>query len=63
MGMPTYYLWKNAALSERNIEEAKTYLKALGFRVVIFRDGDESKDINDGIKEVIKNHPFKGPDR
>jgi hypothetical protein len=53
---PTYYLWKTKDTNEEELENQKKYWSSLGFRVVIFIDGDCEKDINEGIKAVIHNH-------
>jgi len=53
---PTYYLWKTKDTNEDELENQKRYWSSLGFRVVIFIDGDCEKDINEGIKAVIHNH-------
>ena len=54
--MPTYYLWKDAAMSEDDLDTQKRYYQALGFRVVTFRDGTPAQDLNEGLKMIIKNH-------
>lgn len=54
--MPTYYLWKNAAMSDEELDTQKNYYRALGFRVVTFQDGDTTLDINEGLRAIIKNH-------
>ena len=56
MSKPTYYLWKNEFQTEQEFLNLKTKYKHLGFRVVVFGDGSPNKDINEGIKAVIKNH-------
>lgn len=56
MAKPNYYLWKTEDISMEEIERKKQHWKALGFRVVTFVDGSKEKDINEGIKAVIKNH-------
>lgn len=53
---PTYYLWKAEDVSMEELEKQKRIWMSYGFRVVIFIDGDTKKDINHGLKEVIKNH-------
>lgn len=53
---PTYYLWKSKDSKEEEIEQLKKHWTSLGFRVVIFIDGDMGKDINEGMKEIIRNH-------
>ena len=40
----------------QEFEDIKTKYRNLGFRVVTFLDSNQDKDINDGIKAVIKNH-------
>lgn len=56
MAKPTYYLWKTEDLSLEDIEIQKAYWSSFGFRVVIFIDGNKEKDINYGLKAIIKNH-------
>ena len=56
MSKPTYYLWKNEFQTPEEFEKIKTKYRELGFRVVVFGDGSPDKDINEGIKAVIKNH-------
>lgn len=56
MSKPTYYLWRNEFKSEQEFEEIKTKYRSLGFRVVTFLDGSQDKDINEGIRAVIRNH-------
>lgn len=56
MSKPTYYLWRNEFQTEQEFEEIKTKYRSLGFRVVTFLDGNQEKDINEGIRAVISNH-------
>ena len=56
MSKPTYYLWRNEFQTQQEFEEIKTKYRELGFRVVTFLDGSPDKDINEGIKAVIRNH-------
>lgn len=56
MSKPTYYLWKNDFSSEKEYEIAKDKYRELGFRVVTYLDGQNDKNIHDGLKAVIKNH-------
>lgn len=56
MSKPTYYLWKTPSMTEENLNQQKQSFIKLGFRVVVFRDGDGQKDINEAIKAVIQNH-------
>ena len=56
MSKPTYYLWRNEFHTEKEFLSLKTKYKELGFRVVVFWDGSPDKDINEGIKAVVKNH-------
>ena len=56
MSKPTYYLWRNEFQTPQEFEDIKTKYRNLGFRVVTFLDSNQDKDINDGIKAVIKNH-------
>ena len=43
-------------LLEQEYETAKNRYKELGFRVVTYLDGQNDKNIHDGLKAVIKNH-------
>ena len=56
MSKPTYYLWRNDFSSEKEYETAKDKYRELGFRVVTYLDGQNDKNIHDGLKAVIKNH-------
>ena len=56
MEIPTYYLWKDAAMSDDDLDAQKKYYQTLGFRVATFQDGDATQDINEGLKTIIKNH-------
>ena len=56
MNKPTYYLWRNDFSSQQEFEEAKVLFLNLGFRVVVFLDGNSEKNIHDGLKSLIKNH-------
>ena len=56
MSKPTYYLWKNDFSSTEEYETAKDKYRKLGFRVVTYLDGQNDKNIHDGLKAVIKNH-------
>lgn len=56
MSKPTYYLWRNEFRSSKEYEFTKLKYKKLGFRVVTFQDGKSDKDINEGLRAVIKNH-------
>ncbi len=56
MSKPTYYLWKNDFSSQEEFETTKETYRKLGFRVVTFLEGQEEKDIHEGLKAVIKNH-------
>lgn len=53
---PIYYLWKTKEMSLEEIYKLKEYWSALGFRVVVFIDGDAEKDIHEGLKALIRNH-------
>jgi len=55
---PTYYLWKTEDISFEELDEQKKYWMSLGFRVVTFLDGNDNKDIHEGLKAVIKNHLY-----
>lgn len=56
MNKPTYYLWKNDFSTQEDFETAKEKYRKLGFRVVTYLDGQNDKNIHDGLKAVIKNH-------
>ncbi|WMJ89340.1 hypothetical protein [Anaerocolumna sp. MB42-C2] len=53
---PTYYIWKTDEMKQEEYEYIKNYWTSLGFRTVTFVDGSSNKDINEGLKAVIKNH-------
>lgn len=53
---PTYYLWRTDYTSLEDFEaDREKYIKT-GFRVVTFTDGQPHKNIDNGIKAVIRNH-------
>lgn len=56
MAKATLYLWKTVEMTMNDLEIQKRYWRKLGFRVVVLIDGDAEKDINEGMKAVIKNH-------
>lgn len=56
MNKSTHYLWKNDFSSQEEYEKIKENYKKHGFRVVTYVDGQNNKDIHDGLKAVIKNH-------
>lgn len=56
MSKPTYYLWRNDFSSQEEFEKAKEQYRKHGFRVVTYLDGQEDKNIHDGLKAIIKNH-------
>ena len=56
MSQPTYYLWRNEFRTEEEFENYKVKYRNLGFRVVAFLDGDQNKDINEGLVAIIRNH-------
>lgn len=56
MDKSTYYLWISEETDLEELEREKMYWKKLGFRVAVFIDGDNNKDINEGLKAVIRNH-------
>ena len=56
MSKPTYYLWKSKFQTPQELEKEQKKYRNLGFRVVTFQDGKSDKDINEGLKAVIKNH-------
>ena len=53
---PTYYLWRNDFSSQEEFEAERRKYADIGFRVVIFLDGDSKTNIHDGIKALVKNH-------
>ena len=55
MTRPTYYIWMTEEMKEEELEQIKKYWTELGFRTVIFYEGN-SKDIDEGLKAVLKNH-------
>lgn len=55
-GKPTYYIWKSKDMKDEDIDRQKMYWKSMGFRPVVFTDGDCSKDINIAVKAIIQNH-------
>ena len=58
MSRPTYYLWKNDFPTREDFEAAKKLYCELGFRVVTYQDGQNQKDIHEGLKAIIKNHIY-----
>ncbi len=56
MTRPTYYIWMTEEMKEEELEQIKIYWNELGFRTVIFYEGSSGKDINEGLKAVLKNH-------
>ncbi len=56
MGKPTYYLWRNDYPTQETFEQAKEKYRKLRFRVVTYLDGQDEKNIHDGLKAIIKNH-------
>lgn len=56
MRKPGYCLWRNDFSSREECETVKKMLTGMGFRVVIYFDGPDHKNIHDGIKLMIKNY-------
>lgn len=56
MSKPTYYLVKKEFSTQKEYEEAKELYSKLGFRVVTYVGGQNEKEIQEGLKLVIKNH-------
>lgn len=56
MTRPTYYIWMTEEMKKEELEQIKNYWNELGFRSVIFYEGNNVKDINEGLKAVLKNH-------
>ncbi len=54
MTKPAYYLWRSDFQNEDALLQEKKKYTGLGFRVVIYRDG--KKNIQDGLKALIKNN-------
>ncbi len=53
---PTYYIWKTNDSDEDDICKQKLYWQSMGFRTVVFHDGDCNNDINIAMKAIIQNH-------
>lgn len=53
---PTYYIWITEDMVEEEVEQIKNFWTLMGFRVVTFKDGSKEKDINIGLKAIIRNH-------
>lgn len=51
-----YYLWRSSFSSQEAYEQAKRRLSDMGFRVIAFIDGPDSRPIQEGIRAVIRNH-------
>lgn len=43
-------------MKKEDVDKKKMYWRSLGFRPVVFSDGDCSKDINAAMKAIIQNH-------
>lgn len=56
MKKPTYYLWRDDYSSLEEYTKMKEKYTRMGFRVVTFKDGPADRDIQEGIKALIKNH-------
>lgn len=56
MTKPAYYLWKSDFPSDDALSKEKKKYTDFGFRVVIYQDGQNGKNIHDGLKTLIKNH-------
>lgn len=56
MTKPTYYLWKSDFPNDDALSKEKKKYTDFGFRVVVYQDGQNRKNINDGLKALIKNH-------
>ena len=56
MSKPTYYLWRNEFQAEQEFENYVVKYRNLGFRVVTFLDGNQNRDINEGMRAIIANH-------
>ena len=52
----TYYLWRNSFSSQEAYEKAKARLSDMGFRVVTFTDGPDSRPLWEAVRAVIENH-------
>ena len=56
MSKPTYYFVKKEFPTQKEYEVVKELYRKLGFRVVTYVDGQREKEIQEGLKLVIKNH-------
>ncbi len=56
MKKPTYYLWRDDYSSQEEYTKMKEKYIRMGFRVVTFKDGPADRDIQEGIRALIKNH-------
>lgn len=56
MSKPTYYLWQKDYSTTEEYESAKERFSKLGFRVVTYLDGPDTKNVDKGMKQLIKNH-------
>ncbi len=61
MRKPTYYLVRNEFATQKDYEVAKELYSKLGFRVVTYVGAQDKKEIQEGLKAIIKNHMgYKG---
>lgn len=56
MERPTYYLWRSSFASQTEFEQARSRFGKLGFRVVTYLDGAPERNLNEGMKQLIRNH-------
>ena len=52
----TYYLWQTDFVSQHALQTEKEKYAGMGFRIVVFLDGQPGSGIQDGIKAMFKNH-------
>ena len=53
---PTYYFWKSPDAPQEQLQKRYNLLKNCGFRIAIYTDGPEQKDIRQALKTLIQNH-------
>jgi len=53
---PTYYFWKSTGASQEQFQKQSDLLKRCGFRIALYTDGPEQKDIRQALKTLIQNH-------
>ena len=53
---PTYYFWKSPGVSQEQFQRQYDLLKRCGFRIALYTDGPEQKDLRQALKTLIRNH-------